>query len=275
MADKFPKMISTYVLPVILFITLVFSNPACCQLSSQTLHTDTGTIVHSYHSNGKVSTTEFWDNEKRWGRMTGFDSQGKELFDYFLRRFAGHSSVYLHYYPNGQVKKAEYSSAPDGGIQFYKIIHHFDETGVQTAYWDLSQPDGRPVVFYHQEKRDEKPAPIPLIEKPVEKVVMTCATPFMTVFNIANETNRKITVNLISVQNLWKIMPPHCNVTIPPKTTIAVDSVILAERFLSMEEAYRLEVLQSRKNRNSIKIINGFSSQTGSKKEFTWHVIRK
>jgi hypothetical protein len=275
MSDKFAHKFFPRLLPAILFIALAYSSPAFSQYSSQTLVTDTGTIVACYHASGKISTAEFWDNEKRWGRMTGFDSEGKELFDYFLRSFAGHASVNLSYYPNGQVKKAEYRSAPDGGIQFYHIIHHFDEAGIQTAYVDLSQPDGRPVVLNPNEVKYPSPDQNPKIEKPVATEAMSCATPCMSVFSITNETTRKITVNLIPVQNFWKIMPPHYNLVIPPKTSMAVDSVILAERYFTHNEAYKMEVLQNRKNRIPIKIINGISSQTGTRKEITWHLIRK
>lgn len=82
--------------------------------------------------------------------MVGYNNRGKEIIHYDLRRFAGHASVYLEYYGNGQISKAEYSSAPDGGIQFWHKIHYFDEQGNPTSFMDLSQPDGYPrLLFTH------------------------------------------------------------------------------------------------------------------------------
>ena len=87
-----------------------------------------------------------WEDNGREGTMTCYNAAGKQILFHYLRHFAGHASVYLDYYTNGQVKKAEYSSAPDGGIQFWHIIYYFDEAGKETSRTDMSEPNGHPVL---------------------------------------------------------------------------------------------------------------------------------
>lgn len=129
-------------------VFILLCNYCYAQLNCKTKKDAASNIIKTcYHNNGKISVMEVWDKERRSGRMIGYNNKGKEIINYDLRRFAGHSSVYLEYYNNGQIKKAEYRSAPDGGIQFWHIIHNFDSQGNQTEYYDLSQPDGHPVLM--------------------------------------------------------------------------------------------------------------------------------
>jgi antitoxin component YwqK of YwqJK toxin-antitoxin module len=114
------------------------------------------TLNIRYHSNKSISTEARWDKDLRFGKFKCYDSKGKLLFEYGLRKIAGHASVWAEYYKNGQVRKATLTSAPDGGIQYYHEEYTFDEEGRQTSFIDLSMPDGRPVLTVPKEYRNLK-----------------------------------------------------------------------------------------------------------------------
>ena len=124
----------------------IYAQLNCKKSSSELENTST-----CFHKNGAKSTVESWDKQGREGKITGFDKEGKELFSYYLRSFAGHASAHLSYYANGQVSKVEYSSAPDGGIQFYQESHSFDENGTQSGFWKMDYPNDlrSPVIREH------------------------------------------------------------------------------------------------------------------------------
>lgn len=114
------------------------------------------TLEIHYHSNHKISTEARWDKDMRFGKFKCFDSKGKLLFEYGLRKIAGHASVWVEYYKNGQARKATLTSAPDGGIQYYHEEYTFDENGNQTSYVNMSMPDGHPVLKLPKEYRQIK-----------------------------------------------------------------------------------------------------------------------
>lgn len=226
-------------------------------------------IKTCYHKSGEPSTIETWDKDKRWGSMSGFNSQGKQLFKYDLRSFAGHSSIYLQYYPNGQVKRAEYSSAPDGGIQFWRIVHGFDESGNQTEYYDMSQPDGHPVII---NTPDTSRRPYTTKTETFKQEVATCATPFITVFEISNETNRKVKVKMNALSNLYTQLK-DTTIVLLPFQAVVVDSVILAEMFLKWEIAYKPELYLNPGKKSKQKIILSAPFEVPNKRKYTWYVI--
>lgn len=51
------------------------------------------------------------------------------------RTYAGHASAYFKYHANGGVRVAEYSTHPDGGIQWYKEKIDLDEEGNVMHRW--------------------------------------------------------------------------------------------------------------------------------------------
>lgn len=85
-------------------------------------------IHHHKFPNGKTSTICVIKDD-RDGYAKAFNFKGEEIYHRYIRRFAGHASVHFQHHPNGMVKKAEYSSHPDAGIQWYRTYTHFDEQG--------------------------------------------------------------------------------------------------------------------------------------------------
>ncbi len=108
------------------------------------LQNDSGTFVLHRFATGELSTKEWTDPDGRWGRCWAYDRTGRVIYEQQTRRFAGHASVDLRYHPNGGVSQAEFSTMPDGGIQWYRSTTTFDEEGRQTSFsedgWDNDGP---------------------------------------------------------------------------------------------------------------------------------------
>lgn len=102
---------------------------------------DGSTLKKCFHKNGKISTLETWDKDKRHGNLKGFNNKGKEIFSYNLRHYGGYASAQVTYFSNGQVKSIYYSDAPDGGIQYYHSTSQFDKAGNQVSFEEDSHED--------------------------------------------------------------------------------------------------------------------------------------
>ncbi len=128
---------------VFLLLFILVQTPLLfAQLNCKTMKQSDGSVVKKcFHKNGKVSTIETWDKDKRSGNLKGFNSKGKELFSHSLRHYGGHASVQLTWFKNGQVKSIYYSDAPDGGIQYYNSTTEFDETGNQVSFDERRHDD--------------------------------------------------------------------------------------------------------------------------------------
>jgi hypothetical protein len=246
-----------------LLLSLLISNLAHAQLKCTNTKDSLNNIKTCYHNNGTVSTIESWDSNRRSGKLKAFNKNGKELFNYGLRTFGGHSSVYLSYYPNGQVSKAEYSSAPDGGIQYYHEIYKFDESGNQTEFLDLSRPDGVPGLTH----------PGIITKKEIQETV-ACATPHITIYHIVNETKYKANVIIRTVANTNAVAKKETSITLLPKQSLNADSV-LTYKFLKQEESYVVELAGKQKGKKEFKLIYGNPEQTANRKVYTWYVLQK
>lgn len=114
------------------------------QGKESTMKTDTGTVVLHWFTTGQLSSKAWMDVDNRWGHSWAYDRSGKVIFDRQTRRIGGHASVDFRYHPNGAVSRADYSTMPDGGIQWYKSTTTFDTAGVQTGFseqgWDNEGP---------------------------------------------------------------------------------------------------------------------------------------
>ena len=255
---------------ILLSAMIAITNIGLAQLSCKTIKNNDGsTIKTCFHINGKPSTVETWDKINREGRMICYTNLGKEIINYNLRHFAGHSSVYLDYNTNGQIKKAEYSSAPDGGIQFYRMIYNFDEQGNQTGFMDLSQPDGHPHLMPFE---PSKPAIVIVKPTPKKQDVIACAIPYSTNFELVNETKHKLKILLKAQPNLYVQLKDIMIVLKPKQTTIAY-SLLLAQMFLKQEQAYTPKIFETNRRRATCKIILAQPIENNETKTYTWHII--
>jgi hypothetical protein len=220
------------------------------------------------HKNGKISTLETWDLESRSGDIYGYNNLGVEIFHYDLRKFAGHASVEINYYPNGQVNNLYYSSAPDGGIQFYRYRHKFDDQGKQTEYSNESQPDGFPSLITFTPDSLVKQKEI-IVKKPE---TVNYSILFQTEFVIINETSKNVKI-ILKAQKNNLIQLNDIEVELLPKEQKIVDRRILSEKFLAQENAYILEFIKVK--RLKFKSIIALPTHIDNKKTYTWHVIEK
>src|SRR5690554_1062328 len=94
----------------ILFFSLIWSAGLA---QKDTIH------IH-YFPNGKVSTIQILENQRE-GIARAYNQKGALIYEATIRKFAGHASVHFTHYKTGAVKTANYSSAPDGGIQWYRV----------------------------------------------------------------------------------------------------------------------------------------------------------
>jgi hypothetical protein len=125
----------------ILLLIFPFALKSFSQLNQKYVERQDGAYVYCYHKNGKLSTEEFRNSSSQYmaqGYAKAFDNTGKEIYNQPTSRSGQLSSVIFTYYENGAVKSADYSSHPDGGIQWYKKTTYFDEAGNITGEFELS-----------------------------------------------------------------------------------------------------------------------------------------
>lgn len=266
---------------IYLFITILFIHffdSSTAQFNCKTIKDSADKIItYCYHSNKKISTVEMWDINKHNGLITGFNATGKEIFKYYLRRFSGHASVHKIYYPNGQIKKIEYSSAPDGGIQFWHIIQKFDENGNQIEYLDLSQPDGRPTTILKQFDTTENLEKFYLTKQKNSKknkdTIVGCAPIFCTKFEIVNETKFKFSV-LLKAQNNFLINLKDTMIHFLPKQTLNSQNIYLSSGYLLPNQSFILDIKAKNRIKRKLKIIEGNSKEFNQQRTYTYYVIK-
>lgn len=222
-------------------------------------------IKTCFHKNTQVSTKEIWDKEKRQGKSLAFNASGEQLYEFHLRSFGGHASTYVTYYPNGQVSKVEYSSAPDGGIQWYKETIKFDENGKQIERWVDQHPHE-----WHVEPTFQPTVPPIKIKQEVVK----CAVPYFTYYKIKNTTNRKIEVKLIPQKNTT-IQLDEKIISLKSNEFAILDSILLAQRFLAPNEGYLLTLNIAKRKADKYQLLPLETIQEKERKIYQWVIIKK
>lgn len=160
----------------------------CSAVHAQKNYTD---CTRHYFKNKKVSTTECWDNQKRWGRATAYNAAGEVIYDREIRRFAGSASVAFKYYNSGAVMEAHWHSAPDAGIQWYNKTTYFSEDGkitreVENNYDHMLMTPTRPST----PPRPSKPA------RPDTATTARCAVIYSSEMWFINTTPYTVTVEV-------------------------------------------------------------------------------
>jgi hypothetical protein len=256
----------------LLFGLLIISQGLWAQLNCKTQkYSDLSSTKACLHSNGKISTKEFWDANKYWGRFEAYDPSGKSIINYELRRVAGHASVDVYYYANGQVSKIEFHSAPDGGIQFYHYVHIFDDKGIQTAYYDYSQPDGHPTTISPDLfKRDPVVTPKPKEEPEVS----VCAAIAVTRYYLQNHTKAEVRLILSPSYQTQYPMRQARVLTIAPMSELLVDSLLMAEKFIELNTLFTLSADNTQKDRDTWMLIPQ-TIQVNPYRDHYWHIVTK
>lgn len=130
-------------MPIIaLFLLLLFCLPAQGEPCN-----------YHYFGNRKVSTSICY-TDGRFGKASAYNRQGKLIYERHIRKVAGHATVHFSYYASGAVSKAEWSDAPDGGIQWYRSTTLFSESGEITSETEDNW-DNRPTLFSPGKLREQ------------------------------------------------------------------------------------------------------------------------
>lgn len=161
------------------------------------------TIHIHYFPNGKVSTFTYIVDQRE-GKALAYNLAGEIIYEKGVRRIYGSSGVNFTHHPNGMVHKANYSSHPDGGIQWYRTYTEFNDKGeLIKEVEDNYEGPGRPsphILRMNPNETLPKQQPAPTIkekEPNPKKETVTCATIHQNLVEVVNHTNFKIEVTFI------------------------------------------------------------------------------
>lgn len=160
---KYKIMMKIYIMSCFLFSLTAFSQ-------QDTLH------IHYFQSNEVSALIVLSDNREGFAKAYSID--GKEIYSKSIRRFGGHESVEFRHFESGGVKEANYSSAPDGGIQWYKSTTYFDEVGNVTGFQENSH--------------EQLLSPLKKIHAPVVPEVVSCASIHENIIVVHNHSRHTI-----------------------------------------------------------------------------------
>lgn len=200
---------------------------SAAQGREKVLHTDSGRVVLHYFTSGGVSTREWTDKDERWGRSWAYKRDGSVIVDRHTRRIAGHASVHFAYHANGAISKAEYSDAPDAGIQWYQSTTTFDDQGNRTGFSEQGH-DGHGLL-----PRPDLLTEEPSVVVPTKPVVVEEQRLFVNEMLVVNSTKWPCVVH---------VKPTHASPALPegdlkllPGDTLRVGSYTMGEVFAEPE----------------------------------------
>jgi hypothetical protein len=150
--------------------------------------------TYSYFKNKKVSTSSCFDKDNRFGKAIAFSTKGEKIYERELRNIGGHSTVWFTYHENGAVKKAEWRSAPDGGIQWYSNITTFSEEGTQLSYMENNYDDSPFTTIQRMQKPENSKREIEDSTK-IKTQTIACAIIHSNEFWYINRTKFKVVVS--------------------------------------------------------------------------------
>ena len=258
----------------LLLISILFSTLSFGQLTCKTTKNQEESIKTCLHKNGKISTEEKWDLDKRFGSIRAFSNQGKELFFHYLRSVGGHASASLEYFPNGQVSKVHFSDAPDGGIQFYNSTTKFDESGNQTEFYETKYPNELEIQWVEPVKMPEVVTE-PKKEAPKQEVV-ECAAIAQTQYKIENTTSSRVKLKITAVPNKTVTVQSK-EIVLEPSEKLIFDTIFTAERPIN-EIIYSVEVIsytKSRKNK-TLKFVESVPvDEPNGPRVYSWFIVKE
>ncbi len=171
------------------------------QAQKDTLH------IH-YFPSGSVSTISYIDEAKLTGKARAYNFKGEVIYEEETRRMSGSAGVNFTHHENGMVHRADFSSHPDGGIQWLSKLTVFNDQGekisekkevhdpLRRSPYVVPGPDSPPGPKKqretHRKKETEKPTPIPS-----KKEVVHCAGIHQNYLTVINHTRFKIEVTFI------------------------------------------------------------------------------
>ncbi|MFN3343829.1 MAG: hypothetical protein ACK40M_14120, partial [Flavobacteriales bacterium] len=185
--------------------------------AQKTQKSDTLVLHKEKYPNGKISAYSYILNSTGNGKAVCYDPQGKIMYQGEVSRNHGHRSVYFQHHPNKVVSKIELSSAPDGGIQWYRTYLFFNEQGVLVNKIEDNWDDRVTVLTDPGPgKKEEKPTP--------KQEVVECAVTYSNEAWLVNQTPHPIHVK-------WIARRDTITKTIQPRDTVFIANLIQAQFF--------------------------------------------
>ncbi|MCD6012835.1 MAG: hypothetical protein K0Q79_2697 [Flavipsychrobacter sp.] len=181
--------------------------------------------TYRYFKNKKVSTSECYDANNRFGKVRAYNLKGELIYENEIRKIGGSAHVQFEYYANGAVKKASWRSAPDGGIQWYSSVTTFSEDGKKTGETEHNWDD------YHHVRTIKQEPPKQFVKKDTSNVV-TCAIIYSSEFWFINKTKYTVTVDATRGEE-------HYTTTLKPGQQLKGGQLVLAEQFDNIEKYYK------------------------------------
>lgn len=209
--------------------------------------------VKRFFKNGRVSTTECFDSDNRFGKACAYNSAGKLIYEKSLRKIAGHASVAFQYYNSGAVKRAEWHDAPDAGIQWYNTTTLFAEDGaiISETHNDYDNTPGTTIRLLRHTK-EEAPTDTPH--------TAACAVIYTSELWIVNKTPYAVAVDARRGDE-WR------TVRLKPKEEQQCASMIQAQYFDDPTKYYKVTIspVQAKRKTQFILLPSGKAAEQVSK----------
>lgn len=218
-------------------ILLISSSLLHAQGRERTFQTDSGTVVIHYFTDGKVSTRAwtYGPDYRQEGKSWAYDHDGKVLVEWSTRRYAGHSSMDCTYHPNGAVNKVEVSTAPDGGIQWYRGTYTFDEHGRQLNFWEQGHDNEGPIP-----RPNVRVVTSPEMKEPYKQEVVEEQRMFVNEVFVVNPTRSACRVFVTPKQPSPAL--PGGTYTMAPGDTLRIGMYSMGEVFQGPEPHLTLDI---------------------------------
>jgi hypothetical protein len=210
-------------------------------LSLHTFSQDVKRMIEKTYTSGQISVRETqYDLKNPYNfnqleeKVEVFNRKGELVYTGYRRNYAGHSSIHLTFHSNGGVQRIDASSAPDGGIQWYKSRHELDEDGNVIHFSEQSHDDRVTLI-------QPTTWTVPPSEKPKQEVV-ECAVPMQTITKLSNQSKRTITV-LVTLKN----QPDKISeFRVKPKGELLIGESTNAQVFAHPENLYVVHIKPSK-----------------------------
>ena len=227
----------------------------CCVLCTDTNAQDKYTKCrYHYFSNGKISTSQCYDPDNRWGMAKAFNASGGTIYEKELRHIAGNSSVEFSYYDNGAVQIARWHSAPDAGIQWYNTTTYFTRDGHVDREEENNYDDAPHVRMTLTKPVETPPQP--------KQEVASCGAIYVTEFWYINRTKYPVGVSAIR-----KSIPPEVKTSnVYPGDTVKGGDFIMTEQFVDPGDYFDFRVKYLKHGKKDFNLVfYQFSNKTVTK----------
>lgn len=199
-------------------------------------------VIEKHYKTGELASRETifnlnnpYNPNQKEEKVEVFNKKGELVYHGNRRNYAGHSSVYLTYHENGGVKTIKYSSAPDGGIQWYRSNYVLDEEGGIISKTEDSH-DNRPTMIIEPTTKFPQRPEIKQVKE------NECATPMETQTFFTNKTKKKLTFLLVLKDN-----PNQTVIHVLKKgATLELGKYINAQTFREPSSLYEIKIKKSK-----------------------------